>query len=258
MEKPLFPSEYMRLTQKYNEGTHISSFAIDNAGKDSGISDIYAPYTGIIKKIYQNDANEVWLESINQVQYPDGTVDYMTILFAHANNVDNLFVGKTINKGEVFYSEGTKGNASGNHCHIECGRGKFTGSGWHKNTSGYWSINNGEKPELCLWVDDSIKIIDSKSLDFKKIPVESDIANDDKNQETDNNQGIDNGGQTNNSPGTNNSTNEDAKNNSEDKKEKPQDNELPSKELFTFIAPKTDLYGVYLKENQKLTIDKSS
>ena len=98
MEKPLFPSEYMRITQGYDEGTHKSSFAIDNAGKDSGISDIYAPYTGIIKKIYQNDANEVWLESSDKVEYPDGTVDYMTMLFAHANSVDNLFVGKLIKK----------------------------------------------------------------------------------------------------------------------------------------------------------------
>ena len=82
MEKPLFPSEFMRITQGYNEGTHKNSFAIDNAGKDSGISDIYAPFTGIIKKIYKTDANEVWLESTEKVEYPDGTVDYLTILFA--------------------------------------------------------------------------------------------------------------------------------------------------------------------------------
>ena len=31
MEKPLFPSKVIRITQGYNEGTHKSSFAIDNA-----------------------------------------------------------------------------------------------------------------------------------------------------------------------------------------------------------------------------------
>jgi len=82
MEKPLFPSEYMRITQGYNEGTHKDCFAIDNAGKDSGISDVYAPYTGVIKKIYPTDANEVWLESIDKVEYADGTIDYMNTLFA--------------------------------------------------------------------------------------------------------------------------------------------------------------------------------
>lgn len=234
MEKPLFPSEYMRITQGYNEGTHKNSFAIDNADKDSGISNIYAPYTGIIKKIYPTDANEVWLESVDKVEYPDGTIDYLTMLFAHANEVENLFVGKLIKKGEVFYKEGTKGNASGNHCHIECGRGKFTGSGWHKNESGYWSINNGKKPEECLWIDDSIKILNNNAYNFKKIstkPVDKEELNQEDTEKT------------------------------EDKQKKLIENEKPKDDLsnnieFTFTAPKSDLYGVYLKENQQLTIKK--
>lgn len=211
MEKPLFPSKYIRITQGYNEGTHKDSYAIDNAGKDSEISDIYAPFTGIIKKIYSNDANEVWLESIDKVIYPDGTIDYMTIMFAHDNNIDNLFVGKRIKQNEVFYQEGTKGNVTGNHCHIECAKGKFTGTGWYKNNSGYWSINNGKKPEECLWIDDSITVLNSK-YNFKKISTE--IV---------------------------------------DKK----DNIKPviRKNEFIFVAPKTDLYGVYLKEKQKLIIE---
>lgn len=236
MEKPLFPSEYMRITQGYNEGTHKNSFAIDNADKDSGISNIYAPYTGIIKKIYPTDANEVWLESVDKVEYPDGTIDYLTMLFAHANEVENLFVGKLIKKGEVFYKEGTKGNASGNHCHIECGRGKFTGSGWHKNESGYWSINNGKKPEDCLWIDDSIKILNNNAYNFKKIstkPVDKEELNQEDTEKP------------------------------EDKQEKHIENEKPKDDLsnnieFTFTAPKSDLYGVYLKENQQLTIKKLS
>lgn len=210
MEKPLFPSKYMRITQGYNEGTHKDSFAIDNADKDYGISNLYAPFTGIIKKTYPNDANEVWLESIDKVEYPDGTIDYMTIMFAHDNDISDLFVGKRINKGEVFYSEGTKGNATGNHCHIECGKGKFEGTGWHKNNSGYWSINNGKRPEECLWIDDSINIIDNYGYNFKKISTNIVDNNKDKNKPV-------------------------------NKKE--------------FIAPKTDLYGIYLKENQKLIIE---
>ena len=211
MEKPLFPSKYIRITQGYNEGTHKDSYAIDNAGKDSEISDIYAPFTGIIKKIYSNDANEVWLESIDKVIYPDGTIDYMTIMFAHDNNIDNLFVGKRIKQNEVFYQEGTKGNVTGNHCHIECAKGKFTGTGWYKNNSGYWSINNGKKPEECLWIDDSITVLDSK-YKFKKISTEIVDKKDDI---------------------------------------KP----VIRKNEFIFVAPKTDLYGVYLKEKQKLIIE---
>lgn len=231
MEKPLFPSEYIRITQGYSQGTHKDSYAIDNAGKDSGISDIYAPYTGIIKKVYKNDANEVWLESSEKVEYADGTIDYLTMLFAHANNVDNLFVGKVIKKGEAFYKEGTKGNASGNHCHIECGRGRFSNSGWHKNNSGYWSIDNGIKPESCLWIDDSIKVLNDNGYKFKKIstvPVENPKIEKPKEEKP-----------------------------TEQPKEKPK-TEPTEKNSFTFVAPKTDLYGVYLKENQELIIKESS
>lgn len=172
MEKPLYPSPYMRITQGYMMGTHQDSYAIDDAGSDSGIDFIIAPFTGVIKKVYVGDANEVWLESREPVIYPDGTVDYMTMMFAHDNDVSNLFVGKVINQGERFYEEGTKGNASGNHVHMECGKGKFMGSGWHKNRAGYWSINNGKNPTECLWIDDSIKVLNSYGYTFKKIEPE--------------------------------------------------------------------------------------
>ena len=170
MEKPLYPSPYMRITQGYMMGTHVDSYAIDDAGSDTGIDFIVAPFTGVIRKIYTSDANEVWLESSEPVIYPDGTVDYMTMMFAHDNDVSNLFVGKVINRGERFYEEGTK--ASGNHVHMECGRGKFTGSGWHQNSAGYWSINNGKNPTECLWIDDSITVLNSYGYTFKRIEPE--------------------------------------------------------------------------------------
>ena len=172
MEKPLYPSPYMRITQGYMVGTHKDSYAIDDAGSDTGIDFIVAPFTGVIRKIYTSDANEVWLESSEPVIYPDGTVDYMTMMFAHDNDVSNLFVGKVINRGERFYEEGTKGNATGNNVHMECGRGKFTGSGWHQNSAGYWSINNGKNPTECLWIDDSITVLNSNGYTFKRIEPE--------------------------------------------------------------------------------------
>lgn len=231
MEKPIFPSKYMRITQGYNIGTHKDSYAIDNADKDSGISPIYAPFTGIIKKIYQNDANEVWLESSEKVEYPDGTIDYLTVMFAHNNDVSNLFVGKEIKQNEQFYKEGTKGNVTGNHCHIECGRGKFTGTGWHKNASGFWSINNGKKPEECLWIDDTITILNSNNYNFKKISTKT-VEENPKEE-----------------PTSDTKKDEDNKEKDTTKKEDKQQTII-----FTFQAPKTDLYGVYLKEKEKLTI----
>lgn len=169
MEKAMYPSRIMRITQKDHEGTHAACWAVDDACADGGISDIYAPFTGVIKKIYTKDANQVWIESVEPVLYADGTQDYMTAMFCHNNDVSNLWVGKRINQGEAFYKEGTKGYATGNHCHMEFAKGKFDGSGWHKDSAGYWSINNGKKITECVFIDDSYQILNSKGYSFRNV-----------------------------------------------------------------------------------------
>ena len=241
MEKPIYPSPYMRITQRHNEGTHVNSFAIDEAGMDSGIDYIVAPFTGIIKKIYTNDANEVWLESVDKVEYPDGTIDYMTVMFAHSNTVDGLFIGKKINRKEKFYFEGTKGNATGNHCHIECGQGKFTGSGWHDNGKGYWVINNGKNPEDCFWIDDSIKVLDSKNYNFKKIEDTSNTeATPNQNTTTDQN--------------TNDNISNQSPSNEETKQPDTTTAEKEPKLIFT--CNKEDIYAINLKIGDRLYLNR--
>ncbi len=217
MEKPLYPSKYMRITQGFNIGSHIDSYAIDEAGIDGNISTLYAPFTGIIKKIYTTDANEVWLESVDPVEYPDGTIDYMTIMLAHSNDVSDLFVGKRIERNTPFYKEGTKGQATGNHVHIECGRGKFTGTGWFKNSNGNYSINNGKRPDECLWIDDSINILNAAGYQFKKINEISPLPIDPPSPI------------------------------------KPVPQDTPT---LIFTCPKNGLYGIYLKENDQVFLNK--
>lgn len=169
MEKAMYPIKTIRITQRDHQGTHADCFATDEAGPDGGISSLFAPFTGIIKKIYSKDANEVWLESVEPVLFADGTKDYMTIMFCHDNDVSDLWVGKVIKQGEVFYQEGTKGYATGNHVHFECAKGKFTGTGWHKDNAGYWSINNGKLVTDCLFLDDSYNVVQTLGLSFKNV-----------------------------------------------------------------------------------------
>lgn len=217
MEKPIYPLKNLRITQGYQEGTHRNSYAIDNAGLNNEIEDVYAPFSGTIKKIYEEDANEIWLESDNPVEYPDGTIDYMTVLFAHDNDISDLYVGKKVAQGEIFYQEGTKGNAIGNHCHIECGKGKFIEPGWIKNENGYYVIINGKKPEECFWLKKDTNIIDDYGYTFQTLednPVEiltSEI------------------------------------------KENVTEQESASDEpLLIYTCTKTGLYGIYLKENEQV------
>jgi len=81
IEKAHFPMKYMNITQGVNGSySHKGTNAIDLAGKDSKIDNVFAPFTGIIKKIYTKNGNFVWLESCDKVQYADGTIDYMTVI----------------------------------------------------------------------------------------------------------------------------------------------------------------------------------
>ena len=142
IEKAVLIMDYLRVTQKgEGEYSHKGDKAIDIAGKDTGIDTLKAPFTGVIKRIYAKD-NSTWLESKDKVLYADGTMDYMTVLTIHDNDVSNLKVGSVVKQGESYYDEGRKGNATGNHIHLAVGKGKFTGNGWYKNSYGSWCINN--------------------------------------------------------------------------------------------------------------------
>ena len=155
MEKAVLNIDVLNISQGADGGfSHKGDKAIDIVG----VNNFKAPFTGTIKKILSND-NEVWLESNEKVLYADGTIDYMTILTLHDNDISNLYVGKVIKQGEVYYSQGSWGNATGDHIHLAVGKGKFTGSGWYKNSYGYWCINNQIDVYKGLFLYDKVKVI---------------------------------------------------------------------------------------------------
>lgn len=168
MEKAVLIMDYLNVTQRgENDYTHKGDKAIDIAGKDTGSDPLKAPFTGTIKKIYSAN-NAVWLESNDKVLYADGTIDYMTVLTLHDNDVSNLKVGDVIKQNEIYYNEGTKGETTGNHIHIAVGRGKFTGSGWYENKYGYWCINNQIDVNKGLFLYSKDKIINDGGYKWVK------------------------------------------------------------------------------------------
>lgn len=66
-----------------------------------------APFSGTIVSI-NRDYNAVILQSDNPVYYADGSCDYMSVFLAHDNNISDLYVGKHLNQGDVFYQPGVK------------------------------------------------------------------------------------------------------------------------------------------------------
>ncbi|MDR1409095.1 MAG: hypothetical protein LBJ12_02240 [Oscillospiraceae bacterium] len=95
-QKAIFPMQYLNISQGVNgQYSHQGDCAIDITGKDTGIDNFFAPFTGTIKRIY-GDYNTVWFQSNEPVQYANGTIDYMTIMVIHDNNISDLWVGKVV------------------------------------------------------------------------------------------------------------------------------------------------------------------
>ena len=161
IEKAKFPMPTMNITQGYNEGSHKGTFALDLAGEDSGIDWVLAPFTGkIVKTLSGTFGNWYWFESLDKVLCANGELTKLTCMFGHDNKMRHK-EGDIIKQGEPLCAEGTSGNATGNHCHLEVGVGPFAGT-WYPNQYGIYMLYNEVKPNeyLCLPDDYKIKIAD--------------------------------------------------------------------------------------------------
>jgi murein DD-endopeptidase MepM/ murein hydrolase activator NlpD len=151
MEKAKFPMPTMDITQGYNEGTHLGAYALDMAGEDTGIDWVEAPFTGVIKHTESASyGNWYWFESLEPVLCANGEVTKLTCMFGHDNKMRHK-VGDIIKQGEHLCVEGRSGKATGNHCHMEVGKGEYVGT-WYPNQYGIYMIYNAVKPNeyLCL------------------------------------------------------------------------------------------------------------
>ena len=148
-EYAIFPGATLQVNQgaynEYNAYSHSNTNAFDLGGN----SDYVAPFTGKIVAINQN-YHMIMLQSLNKVYYADGTLDYMTVSFTHDNNIKNLYVGKVIKQGEIFYQPGVypAGSSTGSHVHIAVFRGKV-------NTAKY---KGNVYPNDALWLKYGTKI----------------------------------------------------------------------------------------------------
>lgn len=173
LEKAKYPMPTMNITQGYNQGTHAGAYALDMKGEDQGIDWVLAPFTGVIRKV-DNASYGIWywFESLKPVLCANGQQSYLTALFGH-DNKQRHNVGDIIKQGERLCAEGTSGNATGNHCHMEIARGRFVTGGWYKNKQGVYMIYNAVRPNEYLCLPDAYRVINDGGLSWKK---ESQVA----------------------------------------------------------------------------------
>lgn len=127
-EFALYPADVLSVTQGYYDTySHQKQNALDITTPKQVV---FAPFTGKIVRIDRgyHRYNTVWLQSCDKVVYADGTVDYMTVVFMHDNNVSDLSIGQIVTQGENFYHPGVAGGATGTHVHIACIRGEYKSS----------------------------------------------------------------------------------------------------------------------------------
>lgn len=128
MEYAIFPMQVINVTQRhYTAGSHKNLKAIDIAGKDTGIESAFAPFT--CKLLNKAGSNTAYFGSCDlqgnqaQVMCEDGVARVLTIALTHDNVVSDIKIGQIFRTGEKFYDEGTYGNATGNHIHLEVAEG---------------------------------------------------------------------------------------------------------------------------------------
>ncbi len=124
-EYALYPGNILTITQgPFDEFSHQEQNAIDMQVADG--ESITAPFTCRVVAVNEECGNVVWIESMSEVFFADGTYDYMTCLFMHDDDISDIYVGEIILQGQPFYEMGTAGYAEGEHCHISCFRGQYS------------------------------------------------------------------------------------------------------------------------------------
>lgn len=160
-EVALFPLTYLYLSQ--DEGgsySHSGTYNMDFLGwNENGRvyqAPIYAPCTMKLVAYWTDNASGHLsvFESVNKVHLANGNLDYLTICFAHANNLIYSQIGQIVNQGQICYRTGTYGNVTGDHVHTCCGQGHY--QGFTTRVGGHMDLTNRIHYYDGVYVNDTI------------------------------------------------------------------------------------------------------
>lgn len=172
IEDFLCPFTDMYITQGSNSSySHKGIMANDVRGTQPGVRyPYYAPCTCKCIKTYPSSGQVMW-QSTNKVRFANGRIDYATFMTVHDDTMDAK-VGMIVPQGNQLGNMGTKGNATGVHCHIEISQSNDTS--WTKNQYGIYHFNNEYDLDDCYFVDNT-NILNGMGGNWKttdKVPVQ--------------------------------------------------------------------------------------
>lgn len=111
-------------------------------------------------------------QSTEKVRCANGYVGIVTFMTVHDDSF-NAYVGMKLKQGEQLGNMGTKGNATGVHCHIEISQSADTS--WKKNGYGIYNFNTEAYADDTFFMDGTniLKGLYGKWKYLKDVPVGS-------------------------------------------------------------------------------------
>lgn len=172
-EVALFPLEYMNISQGEmmpSGWSHYNVYNIDFLGWNASgrvyNCPIYAPCTMKVVAYWSTyeGGHQVFFESVDKVHLADGSLDYLTIYFAHAQTPPYTTIGQVVNQGQLCYYTGEYGEVTGDHVHTCCGKGHYQGV--TQRTGGHYDLTNRIHYYDAVYTNDTV-IIDDDNYDWK-------------------------------------------------------------------------------------------
>lgn len=152
IENLLCPFTDMYITQGAGEGSHRGTMAVDVRGIESGVKyPYYAPCTLRCIRTYPESGQVMW-QSTTNVRCANGYIGIVTLMTAHDDSMDAK-EGQIVLQGAQLGNMGSKGNATGVHCHIEFSTGSDTS--WFKNGYGIYMFNNEKDLDAVCFFDNT-------------------------------------------------------------------------------------------------------
>ena len=131
---------------------HMGTMAIDVRGAETGVRyAYYSPATVKCIRTYPESGQVMW-QTVNNVRCSNGYIGKVTFMTVHDDTMD-AYPGLVVPQGNQLGNMGTKGNAFGVHCHIECSQSADTS--WIKNGYGNWCFRTEVDPEDVFFMDNT-------------------------------------------------------------------------------------------------------
>ena len=168
MQNAILGMRYLNVSQGYfSNYTHKNLYQIDLAGMDSGIdtwrAKMYLKCLNILRYETTGFANTVFFGTCDKdgnmaaVHTPGLGNVVLTLAMTHDNVISSrIKIGGVYSGDDMIYEEGIKGNATGNHIHLEVTTGlvtnkiKYTGSKYSGGLQ--WGMPNLVPPEKALFL----------------------------------------------------------------------------------------------------------